>query len=317
MKLSLAPLQGMTTAYYRNTFHDIFGGFDSYYAPFVTTTVDDHSSQSLFKDLFPENNNTKLNVVPQLLSNNGDAFIHYASYLTDMGYKEVNWNIGCPFPVVAKKKRGSGLLKHPDLIEQFLDKVCQNDSFDLSIKMRLGWDDLSEGLKIIDLLNTFPLKDVTIHARTGVQRYEGSVDLDGFEQMRNASKHLIIYNGDINTVADYNKVHERFPGLHAIMIGRGALRNPLLPALIKSQGKPVGDGLLKLKKFHDRILQHNSSVRSDDKYVCSRMKEFWSYLSYSLDPDHRYYNDIKKCQTIDDYTSTVDSLFKSLIIKNA
>ena len=128
----------MTESFYRNLYDEIFGGIDKYYAPFIATTAADKASKKLFKDLFPEINKVSHKVVPQLLSNNGTEFKHFASYIVDLGYREVNWNIGCPYPMITKKKKGAGILPYTDRIKEFLDIACSDSTYKLSVKMRLA-----------------------------------------------------------------------------------------------------------------------------------------------------------------------------------
>jgi tRNA-dihydrouridine synthase B len=105
MNLFLAPIQGLTVAFYRNAFSRIFGGIDAYYTPFITTADMKKVSHLLLKDLIPERNDAAAKIVPQLLSNNGTDFRSFATAIVDMGYNEINWNIGCPFPMVTNKKK--------------------------------------------------------------------------------------------------------------------------------------------------------------------------------------------------------------------
>lgn len=311
MKLILAPIQNITVAHYRNLYAQIFGGIDAYYAPFISTTNMRKSSPALFKDLFPESNNGTLDIVPQLLGNNGIDFRYYASTIVDLGYKEINWNIGCPFHTVTKKIKGSGILPYPDMIKEFLDEVCLDDSYKLTVKMRLGWDNLEEGIDVIEVLNQYPLSDVIIHGRTGVQKYEGTVDLDSFEVLNSACKHDITYNGDIFSYNDFKIISERFPSINNFMIGRGALRDPFLPSLIKGNDIPNTEKSIKIKAFHDSIYNHNKSTASGDRLLCNKMKEFWTYTATIVDPNSEYINKIKKCLTTEAYLDIVDQMLDS------
>ncbi len=311
MKLFLAPIQGMTIAYYRNLYSELFGGIDAYYAPFIATTGVRKSSTSLFKDIDKEFNNKNIEVVPQLLGNNADDFKYFAKKIVDRGYKEINWNIGCPFPTVTKKKKGSGILPHPDMIKNFLDEVCLDESFDLTVKLRLGLNNLEEGMKVIELLNDYPLKGVMIHGRTGAQKYEGTVDLDAFETMYSKSKHEMTYNGDIFTVEDFKKIQARFPNINNFMIGRGALIDPFLPAAIKGVILSDDQKILKIKEFHDSAYNHYKSILSGDKHLCDKMKEFWAYTSVNIDQDGKFMKKIRKCKTDAVYSDLVKEKFKS------
>lgn len=311
MKLILAPMQGMTTAHYRNAYNKIFGGFDEYYSPFISTTEKNSHSKSLFKDIFPEANDKDIKLIPQLLGNNGEDFRYYASTITDLGYKEINWNIGCPFPTVTKKKKGSGILAHPDMIKSFLDEVCKDESFDLTVKFRLGLNELEEGKKVVEIMNDYPLKGVTLHGRTGSQRYTGTVNLDSFEILREMCRHDMTYNGDIYTVDDYNRISEKFPMIDKFMLARGALRDPFLASAIKGNSLKSEDKLSKMKEFHDSVYNDYKNKLSGDKHLIDRMKEFWMYNSVHLDSDGKFMKKIRKCNSLSVYKSIVNQMLDS------
>lgn len=310
MNLFLAPIQGMTIACYRNAFAEIFGGIDKYYAPFIAT-ADMKKINQLLKDILPENNNTSIKVIPQLLGNNGDDFKYFSSAIARMGYKEVNWNIGCPYPMVTNKKKGSGILSYPEMIKSFLDTVCADSSYILTVKMRLGLNNVEEGIHVIDILNEYPLGGVIIHARTGLQMYTGNVDLNAFEALYSACRHQVTYNGDIFTYDDFTQLNLRFPGIKSIMLGRGALSDPFLPAAIKGQKIPAASKVSMVKQFHDEIFNYYNNILSGDKHLCDKMKEFWVYMSVHLDKDGKLMKKIKKCHTSKGYLEVVGTIFDS------
>jgi len=319
MKLVLAPIQGMTVAYYRNEYDRIFGGIDIYYSPFITTSDPSKFSSRLLKDIVPENNSKNLTLVPQLLGNNGNDFNYYAQAITDLGYKEINWNIGCPYPMVTTKKKGSGILPHPDMIRNFLDIVCKDSTYNLSVKMRLGLHDSEESIAIMEVLNDYPLKGITIHARTGKQMYTGQVDLDGFETLISLCNHEITYNGDIFTYDDFIAISGRFPNIHRYMLGRGVLSDPFLPVQIKGLSMPVSK-LEHIKTFHDSIYNNYCSILSGDKHVLDKMKEFWFYMIYNpslnmpnnIDYQEKLLKKIKKSSNSSTYLNVVNSIFSGL-----
>lgn len=311
MKLLLAPIQGMTTAHFRNTYAHIFGGIDTYCAPFIATTGKHQLSPKLFKDILPENNDTSLTILPQLLGNSGTDFNNYAQEIVALGYDKINWNIGCPYSMVTKKKKGSGLLAYPTMIKDFLDVVCLDLNYELTVKMRLGFEHLDEGIKVINLLNDYPIHNVTIHARTGNQLYTGYADLNAFEQLAQRSKHTLTYNGDINTPSDFNNLQTRFPSIDSVMIGRGALYNPFLPSEIKGIFLSKSEKLIQLKAFHEIIYTYYKHILSGDQHLCDKMKEFWTYFLVNLDPTDKSIKKIKKCRSIKDYMLIVNDLFEN------
>lgn len=311
MKLYLAPLQGMTTAFYRNAFAKHFGSIDAYYAPFIASSDLTKVSYKLLKDILPEYNDNSLRLIPQILGNDGDQFKDYALAISDMGYREINWNIGCPFPMVTNKKRGSGLLPYPDMIDSFLHTACSDSSYSVTVKMRLGLHDTEEGFKVMNVLNQYPLGGVIIHARTGKQMYEGKVDVDSFELLAAQCRHEVTYNGDIFTYEDFLAIRTRFPGINSFMLGRGALRDPFLPAAIKGYKVPSDNKISIVSQFHDDIFHYYKEKLSGDKHLCDKMKEFWDYMHVHLDHDGKLMKKIKKCHHSSDYLELMSHVFGS------
>lgn len=310
MNIYLAPMHGMTDAFYRNTYATIFGNIDTYYTPFIGTTNMRKSSSSLFNDILKANNHD-LDIVPQLLSNNSEDFNYFASSITHHGYSEINWNIGCPFHKVARKQKGSGILPYPDLIKTFLDDICRTKTYDLSIKMRLGYAHKDEGLAVIELFNDYPLKNITIHGRVGTQIYTGHVDLDGFNELYKTSIHKIIYNGDIYTHKDYLTIQQRFPDINDFMIGRGALNNPFLASNIKGDLIPSNTKVHKLIQFHTEIFTYYEDILDSDLRLLSKMKEFWVYLSIPIDPTGELLKKIRQCHSLTEYHHLISSVFNT------
>ena len=313
MKLYLAPLQGLTTVLYRNTFAKRFGGIDEYYSPFVGTSKAERIGTSLFRDLFPERNRRTDDLVPQLLGNDGGDFRRFALRIADYGYRHFNWNIGCPYPTVTTKRKGSGILPYPDLIDRFLDSAFAGFPYDISVKMRLGMESAEESQKVIDVLNRYPVKEVTIHARTGVQQYEGSVDLDSFEMALSALKHDVIYNGDIFTLEDFRRIEMRFPSIKGVMLGRGVLSDPFLPLEIRGQSFSADERIMKMKSFHNELYRLYEEEMYGPKQLLDKMKGFWEHLSVHLDGDGRALKKIRKSKSIGEYDDAIRSFFDSLI----
>ncbi|MBN2793898.1 MAG: tRNA-dihydrouridine synthase family protein [Clostridia bacterium] len=308
MKLHLAPIQGITNKAYRNKFNELFQGIDIYYTPFIVTTEKLKNFDHHFKDILPKDE--AINLVPQLLSNSPHDFTAYAKKIKSLGYSEINWNIGCPFPIVVKKHRGSGLMPYPQWIKEILDEFFKENICDLSVKMRLGLNDVSEGLKLIELFNEYPIKTIIIHARTGIQQYEGKVSYDDFELLYGRSRHKIIYNGDIITKEDYDNFRTRFPNIDEIMLGRGALYNPFLPQQIKNPNDSIEKPLSKLRALHDAVLEDYKVHMTNEIHLCHKMKEFWRYTGVFLDPSTLYIDKIHQTQNLQEYNYSVNEIFK-------
>ncbi len=308
--ITLAPLHGITGFVFRNALFSHFPGFDAAMAPFILPVRGADPEASLFKDLLPERNRL-LPLVPQLLGNDAEAFLDTAAVSADLGYRELNWNMGCPYPMVANKRRGSGLLPHPELVEPFLDEVCVRSPLPVSVKLRLGRYDKKEIEALAPILNAHPLSKVIIHPRLGVQLYEGEVDLDGFADAAALLEHPVVYNGDIMDLSTFSALASRFPSVHEWMIGRGALSDPFLPARIKGLSVP-SEPLSALLAFHKDLYDGYRDLLSGPQHVLDKMKEVWSYLRRSLPDQEKAYRFIVKAKTLESYETAVSRALAGL-----
>ncbi len=307
-KLYLAPLRGFTDYIYRNTFARHFDGFDNAVTPFIPTLKTIRAKPSHLKDVLPENN-LAIPVVPQIIGNNHENFIPLARQLAGLGYDTVNWNLGCPFPMVAKKQRGSGLLPYPDRIDHFLEKTVPAIPNRLSVKIRLGRKTPDEVFKLLPVLNRYPLKEIIIHPRTGVQMYSGEPDLDTFEQCLEATHHRIMYNGDINNLATFKRLAGRFEEIKHWMIGRGAIINPFLPAIIKAGKDDFTNRVERFRCFYEDLFGEYQSVFFGPGHLLERMKGFWFYFSQAFEDGRKIRKKVHRTLKLDRYMDIVERFF--------
>ena len=307
MKFYLAPMEGITGHIYRNSYEKYFHNIDKYFTPFIVPNQSVSLKTKELKDLLPQNNKG-LNIVPQILTNNAEGFILTANKLKQLGYEEINLNLGCPAGTVVSKKRGSGFLAYPEE----LDKI---DNMKISIKTRLGKERADEFYKLIEIYNKYPLEELIIHPRTREDFYGNTPNLEVFKDALKLSKHSICYNGDIFTLNSYNKIINEFPEVNKVMLGRGILANPGLIGEIKNNefaNKEI------IKMFHDEIFENYTILLNEDKNAMYRMKELWGYMSHIFTNNKKYYKKIKKAQKAIDYKNAVNSLFiEQDIIKGA
>ena len=307
-KLYLAPLRGFTDYIYRNAFSRHFDGFDEALTPFIPTLKTIRAKPSHLKDVLPENN-AAMPVVPQIIGNNYENFIALARQLSDLGYDTVNWNLGCPFPMVAKKQRGSGLLPHPDRIDDFLNKTVPAIPNRLSVKIRLGRKSNKEVFRLLPVFNRYPLKEIIIHPRTGEQRYSGKPDLDTFQLCLEKTDHRTIYNGDINDLETFKRLAERFEAINHWMIGRGAIINPFLPAIIKAGQDKFTDRVETFRRFYMDLFGEYQKVFSGPGHLLERMKGFWFYFSQAFEDGLKIRKKVHRTHKLNRYLEIVERFF--------
>ncbi len=304
----MAPLRGITDALFRRVYSSHFSGIDAAVAPFINPQHKSRLTDKLLADVLPETGVPRL--IPQQLNSNGDDFLAVAERLWDLGYTEINWNLGCPVPMVARKKRGSGLMPFPDEIVAFLDHVIPRMKSRLSLKMRLGYHDHRESLELLPRLDCYPLSEIIIHARLGRQLYRGTTDPQRFIQCRQISGHRLVYNGDINTVSDHQELRDQVK-IDRWMIGRGLLADPFLPSAIKGAHITARQKSLKLQRFHDELFHAMKEKLDGPGHLLGRMKQIWIYFISSFPEKKNALKKITKASTEANYLAAVNAVFSA------
>ena len=121
-RYDFAPLDGITKVVFRQVYHRMFGGADRYFIPFFSPTDQHILTKRDQRELDPAAN-AGLPVVPQVMTRRAPDFLWAAEIVADMGYTEVNLNLGCPSGTVTAKGKGAGFLAKPEELERFLDTV--------------------------------------------------------------------------------------------------------------------------------------------------------------------------------------------------
>ena len=314
MRFYFAPLEGITGFAYRNVHRALFPGMDAYYAPFISTKQTHVLETKEKKDVAPENNEA-LHLIPQIMANKAADFNWAANELKARGYEVVNLNLGCPMPTIVTKRKGSGMLSDLDALDAFLTEIfdhAQNGGPRISIKTRLGKDDLTDACRIIELYNKFPLDELIIHPRCQKDLYKVGVHLDAFDDCIRLTKHRVCYNGDIFTKADYDALKARFfdiyPQIEAVMLARGIIANPALQREIAG-----GSRLTKqeLRAYHDELYKSYEAQNFGLSPQLHRMKELWFYIGPLFKDGDKLVHKIRIAKTIEQYRPAVERLFNN------
>lgn len=306
MIISSSPLQGITDDVFRSVHHEIFGGVDEYFGPYIRLESHKDAKNSQLKDaLSPLNND--LNYVPQILSSQPDLILKEAERLKELGHKTVNWNLGCPYPMVSKRNMGAGLLNQPALVKEILESIIPEMPIEFSIKCRLGMESNEEIFPLIDLFNAFELKEIIIHARTAKQMYKGYAKPKLILPLIEQSKHPLVYNGDLNSKEEILSVQELFEGkIEKYMLGRGLIMKPHLALLAK--GVEIENLQEQISSFHQKLINHYLNKYQGHQLV-PKMKGVWEYLAHSFVDSHKVYKLIKKSKSWASYTKATDLIF--------
>ena len=310
MKIYFAPLEGITGYVFRNAYEKYYGGIDKYFTPFISPHTKKLMDSREKRDILPENNKG-LTIVPQVLTNKAEDLIDLANQLQeDYGYEEINLNLGCPSKTVTTKGKGSGFLEFPDQMEEFFDRYFKACDVKLSIKTRIGYYELEEAQRLLNLYERFPFEEVIIHPRLGSQMYKGMPYYDVFEEYLGRTKHSLCYNGDINTLEDLQKLDSKWEKCDKFMLGRGLIARPgMLGGLYK-----IDEDLMsqeewnRFKSFHDELVEGYYAYMCEDRNTLFKMKELWTWWAVMFPGHEKTLKKIKKAATLQEYRSLVASL---------
>lgn len=305
----LAPFQGITGVTFRSVYAKHFKGVDKLFTPFFTTIHHSNKLPALKLAELGVPSENGIEVVPQILSKDADEIIRFANFCETLGFKELNWNLGCPYPQVANKQRGSGILPYPDRIDDILKKVMPETTIRFSVKCRLGYTSAEEIFKIIPLFNSYPISELTLHARIGKQLYSGEPNLEIFAKTISQTAIPLVYNGDIFSVNDFRKSEQAFSTINTWMIGRGVLYDPFLPSDIKGIAITLHRKAY-IRKFMDELYFAYRRQMNDNLSAISVLKEYWSYLALSFNDPHKVFRYVKKVKTFDEYEENVSLVFR-------
>jgi len=311
IKLLSSPLQGFTDHIFRNSFNMYFGGIDKFYAPYIRLKGKLEIKASQQREINPDNNRN-INLIPQMMTKRVEEFLFVAKEVTALGYEELNWNLGCPFPMVAKRGLGSGQITDIEGIDRILNDVFVNSDIKISIKTRLGYEDHDEIFPLLLILEKYPINNITIHPRIGKQLYKGKIDLDTFQKCLDRTNHKIIYNGDITSVEKFRELQNRYSSIDSWMVGRGIIANPFLPQMIKNEKFDFPSNKNEIfQEFHNELLENYSQLLSGDKHIIMKMVQFWEYFITIFPDSHKRLKKIKKSKNIREYEAAVKVIFDS------
>lgn len=315
-------MEGITGYPFRNAFQQCFPGIDRFYTPFLSANDTFSFTTREIRDTDPELNKVP-ELVPQIITNNAEMFVWAIEEMVRLGYREVNLNLGCPSGTVVAKGKGSGMLRSTERLDEFLENTfeflerrgisydpCGKADVDkphvnISVKTRIGIHDATEAEYLIPVYNRYPLNDVIIHSRVQKEFYRGEIHYDVFREFIESCKHHLVYNGDIFTKADFEKVTGLFPEIDTFMLGRGLLINP---SLLREINGGAGATLDELKHFHEVLIENYRPEMGSDRNLLYKVKEYWSWLSRSFSGSEKYMKEIHKAKTLPEYKSAVRNL---------
>ena len=306
----LAPLRGVTIRCFREVFAEQIreAGFTEAITPFLSANpgFDPLKDSELVRFHSPTPTQTSnslcgspaprdpIKVTPQFIGKDPASLRACLLRIKEAGYDTADLNCGCPYPMVSNKGRGSGLLRTPAVLEKMIAVGCETmGEGKFSVKTRLGFDKNDELLALMPMLNSYPLRFLTVHARNARQMYGGECDWESFKKVAAVAKMPIVPNGDLPLQPQMapceqtseSEVSHRDTKTQSVMIGRAFIRQ-------LGMRDDIGDLLSK-------YIDASTAELCGPSPVLGRMKELIAYWK-DLPRWKRLWPVIKIARTLDE-----------------
>ncbi len=306
MNRYFAPMEGLTDSVFRRLHHTYFPGVDRYYMPFISPTMHRVLTHRETREL-PSAGSVPFTAVPQVLTKVAEDFIWAAEQCAQLGYSEVNLNLGCPSGTVVSKGKGSGMLSDPEQLDQFLDAVFSASTIPISVKSRLGIADPQEFPKLLDIYNRYPIVELTLHPRVRKAFYSGNVEMDMFAYCAANSKNPVCYNGDIRCTEDIDRIVRQFPAVRSVMIGRGLISDPGMLS--------GGTTIPALEGMFNALLEEYMVLFGGSRNAMFRLKEHWGFLLHRFENSEKLGKRLRKTTDLEEYKVITREIFHTLPLK--
>ena len=304
MRYYFAPMEGLTDSIYRRLHHKHFGGVDRYYMPFISPTPHRALTPREAREL-PPAASEPFTAIPQLLTKSSEDFLWAAGVCRDLGYEEVNLNIGCPSGTVTAKGKGAGMLRSPDDLDRFLEEIYAAAPLPISVKTRLGFADPEEFPRLLEIFNRYPICQLTVHPRVRQDFYSGSVNMDAFRYCLENSNAPVCYNGNLCSMGQIEAFHAEFPQVEAVMLGRGLAGDPgmLLPG---------GTTVEALDAFMEDLLCSYQEAFGGARNAMFRLKENWHLLICRFEGAEKLGKQLRKTTDIQQFRAITKQILCTL-----
>ena len=308
MDYFFAPMEGLTDAVYRRLHHKYFPGITAYYTPFISPTQHRQLTPREARELPPAEKEAFL-AVPQVMTKNAEDFLWAASVCENLGYREINLNLGCPSGTVVSKGKGSGMLADPDSLASFLDIVCAHSPIPVSVKTRLGLEQPEAFIGLLEIFNRYPLRLLILHPRVRKDFYDSPLREDWFSYAARHSTNPLCRSGGICTRAQAEQFLEDFH-TDSVMIGRGLIGDPGMLT-------PGGTTVSALEAFCGELLEAYLSAFGGSRNAMFRLKENWRYLLCRFEGGEKLGKQLRKTTDLAQYKSITHAIFHTLPLREA
>jgi len=229
----------------------------------------------------------------------GNSLVEFKACIPTLKkYDLVDLNCGCPSTRVTGTRAGSYLLQNPKLIAEIIS-LLKSHNLIVTAKIRLGFNK-NNVLEIAKEIEKAGADAITIHARTSSQPYSIPADWKEIKKVKDTLKIPVIANGDIFTYEDAQKLLQFADG---IMIGRGAIGNPLIfKSLLDKNYQPTQEEKISQLKLYIKLCKKHDMIN------LQQIKHLGSHFLKGFPGSSKLRNELMKLKTLKDVKDFVSLL---------
>jgi nifR3 family TIM-barrel protein len=298
--LALAPMQDVTGLAFWRVLAP-YGGADVYWTEYFRAHQHSRPEKWILDSILQ--NPTHRPVVAQMIGNDIASLVRTARELQRHPVAAIDFNLGCPAPVVCRKCAGGGLLRDRNRIDSILGALRDAVAIPLSVKTRIGFDSAADFGDLLALFSKHAIDLLTVHGRTVAQMYRPGVRYDLIAQAARSLRCPVLANGNIYSAEQALAVLAR-TGARGLMIGRGAIRNPWLFAQIRQlhRGRkvtlPTGRQVL---AYVCQLWDAQATPDAKESAQVQRLKKFMNFIGEGVPPAELFLHEIRRVTTRHDF----------------
>ena len=298
----LAPMAGITDVCFRQLMDEMNAGV--LISELVSAKGLFYNSEKTQKMMRVHPNSKSITGI-QLFGESAEDIVRASEFVETTGAHFIDINLGCPVKKVVKKGCGAALLRDPAYLEKFLTTIKNGIRLPLTVKMRTGWneDELTIHECVKAAYNS-GCEWVAIHGRTRAQGYEGKANWDLIAEVKEQAKLPIIGNGDIRS-AEQARRRLKESRVDAVMIGRGALRNP---GIFNESIGLVNDcsSLNIIQRYHKNLHEYY-----DTRFSLILLRKFSAWLAFGNPGAANFRKSMFECITTSEVMEKVEEFFQN------
>jgi tRNA-dihydrouridine synthase B len=316
--LILAPMLQVSTSPFRR-FCRIFGDIGLVSVPMLYTKRVEKSPNTVLRDLHKIEEEKPISL--QLIGSDLNALRSSIDFLESYKFDVLDINAGCPSKRAIKAQEGGYLLKDLGKLKNLIKVAVKYSSRPVSLKIRLGFDNLNDIDKLVSIINDSGIEFLTVHGRTVKDRFkDAKLNLDAIKKIKSLLKIPVIGNGNIFN----QKIAREFlelTNVDALMIGRGSMGNPEIFNQIDQYLKKGVEHIIEnnAKKMKEHIKLYERCINdyldetfeipySVEKYKFMELRRNLIWLSKNIQGSIDLRIKISKTKTLEELDQIINSL---------